>query len=423
MPPRLPAATGFRSHRPGSNPLARFLRARSRRQKSALAGASLLAVLLALAIITPVAAAEFVSGDSPRIPVATTLDDDLYIAGNDATIAGTIAGDALVACRLLDMSGTIERSLAVAAQDVDLSGSVGHAVRAAGNEIRISGTIGGDLVVAGARVIIESSATVSGDLIAASDVEMRGQVGGDVRATGNAIEINGPVGGDVELTSDDILIGADADLAGDVTYTSNDDAVVANQAQIAGSVERNTPDSGSINNATDFGGGAIGELFRLLAALVAGLVVILLMPRAAVSVAESVRRRTGPTLLLGLILLFAIPLGAVLLMVTVIGIPIGIIALTVMVIVLYLSQVFVGTAIGRLILPESWGDGGRGFNLLAMALGVILLGALRLIPIPVFGFVVAALTALLGLGAVFIGLRRRPVAVLPASNQGGVATY
>jgi hypothetical protein len=94
-----------------------------------------------------------------------------------------------------------------------------------------------------------------------------------------------------------------------------------------------------------------------------------------------------------------------------------------MLIVLYLSQVFVGTAIGRWILPDSWGDSGRGFNLLAMALGVILLGALRLIPVPAVGFIIAAITALLGLGAVFIGLRRRPTPVLPTPDQRGVAYY
>lgn len=423
MPRQLPTATGLPSTSPRPSKLRRAFQNRSRRQKIVMLTTSFLAFVMALAIITPAAAAEFVSGDNPRIPASRTLDDDVYMAGNDATIAGTVNGDALVACRDLNMSGTIEQSLMVAAQDIEISGSVGRAVRAAGNEIRVSGTIGGDLVAAGSRVVVESGAVITGDIISAADLEMLGEVGGDIRATGDSIRIDGPVRGDVDLTSDNIVLGQNADLAGDFTYTSNDDAAVADQAQIAGITEQQSPDSRSLDNATDVGNGAIFELFRLLAALVAGLVVILVMPRATVSVAESIQQRAGPSLLLGLILLVAIPITAIVLMVTVIGIPIGIISLAVMMIVLYLSQVFVGTAIGRWVLPDSWGDRGRGFNLLAMALGVILLGALRLIPVPAVGFVIAALTALLGLGAVFIGLRRRPAPMLPNPDQRGAAYY
>ncbi|HEV2109054.1 MAG TPA: hypothetical protein VGR16_12390 [Thermomicrobiales bacterium] len=401
------------------------VRRRSRGRNAALLGTSFLAMLMALAIITPVAAAEFVTGDTPRIPASRTLDDDLYLAGDQAIIAGTINGDALVVSRNLDFSGTVERSLAVAANEVVISGNVGHAVRAAANELRITeqATIGGDLVAFASTIVIEPGVVITGDLIAAGNVEMLGEVGGDLRVTGDAVVIDGPVGGDVRLTSDAIELGPGARVDGDLQYTSDTEADVDAQAQIAGAVEREEPGSRSLDDAAGgIGGGAIGELFRLLAALVAGLVVILVMPRATVAVAESVRRRTGPSLLLGLILLIAIPVMTIVLMVTVIGIPIGLITLATYLILLYLSQVFVGTAIGRWILPHSWGDGGRGFNLLAMALGVILLGALRLIPIPAVDILIAAATAILGLGAVFVGLRR-PTPALPVHGQQGAAYY
>lgn len=425
MPRGLPSGTGTYSRYSPRNVSKRRGRRHARRQTIALVGSSVLALLLALIVVTPVAAAEFVTGDNPRIPASRTLDDDLYLAGDQAVIAGTINGDALVASRNLDLSGTVERSLAVAANEVVISGNVGHAVRAAVNELRITeqATIGGDLVAFASTIVIEPGVVITGDLIAAGNVEMRGEVGGDLRVTGDTVVIDGPVGGDVRPTSDTIELGPNARVAGDFQYTSDTEADVDAQAQIAGAVEREEPGSRSLDDAAGVGGGAIGELFRLLAALVAGLVVILVMPRATVAVAESVRRRTGPSLLLGLILLFAIPVMTIILMVTVIGIPIGLITLATYLILLYLSQVFVGTAIGRWILPNSWGDGGRGFNLLAMALGVILLGAVRLIPIPAVDILIAAATAILGLGAVFVGLRRRPTPALPVHGQQGPAYY
>jgi cytoskeletal protein CcmA (bactofilin family) len=398
-------------------------RHRSRRQVVVLTATSFLAMLTALAIIAPVAAAEFVTGDNPRIPASTTLDDDLYLAGDQAIIAGTVTGDALVASRNLDLSGTVERSLAVAANEAVISGDVGHAVRAAVNELRITGNVGGDLVAFASSIVVEPGATIAGDLIAAGgDVDMQGEVGGDLRLSAGTVFINGPVDGDVDVTVDNLELGPQARVTGDLEYASDSEADIDPQAQVTGNIDREDPEARSLDNAAgSVGGGAIGELFRLLAALVAGLVVVLVMPRATVSVAESVRRRTGPSILLGLILLFAVPIATIILMVTVIGIPIGLISLATYLILLYLSQVFVGTAIGRWILPRSWGDDGRGFNLLAMALGVILLGALRLVPVPTVDFLIAAVTAMLGLGAVFIGMRRRPSPAIPPYSQSGRA--
>jgi hypothetical protein len=90
----------------------------------------------------------------------------------------------------------------------------------------------------------------------------------------------------------------------------------------------------------------------------------------------------------------------VLLLATVIGIPAGLIVLGVYLVALYLTQVIVGMAIGRYILPNGWNDGSRGFHLLAMAIGVILIGGLRFVPLPyVHGLLMLAITVW-GLGAV-----------------------
>jgi hypothetical protein len=95
------------------------------------------------------------------------------------------------------------------------------------------------------------------------------------------------------------------------------------------------------------------------------------------------------------------------LLVTVIGIPIALIGVAMFFVALYLSQVWVGTAIGRFILPDTWGNFGRGYNLLAMVLGVIIIAGLRAIPVPYVGWIVTALVTILGLGALVVGLSRR----------------
>ena len=74
---------------------------------------------------------------------------------------------------------------------------------------------------------------------------------------------------------------------------------------------------------------------------------------------------------------------------------------------LYLSQVFIGLALGRFILPDRWGDLGRGYNLLAMTIGVIILFAPRFIPLPFLDPAISVVVALLGLGAAMVGVTMR----------------
>jgi hypothetical protein len=66
---------------------------------------------------------------------------------------------------------------------------------------------------------------------------------------------------------------------------------------------------------------------------------------------------------------------------------------------LYLSQVFAGLAIGRYLMPRSWRDGSRGYLLLAMTLGVIIIAAIRMAPVPFLGPVVTAIVTFWGFGA------------------------
>jgi hypothetical protein len=127
-------------------------------------------------------------------------------------------------------------------------------------------------------------------------------------------------------------------------------------------------------------------------------------------VANGVRHRPLGSIGIGLLVAIFAPILIVILLFTVIGWPIMLILLAAYLTALYLSQVFVGLAIGRFILPNSWGDDGRGFNLLAMTLGVLILSGLRLIPFPFVSWAIATITAIVGLGAIVLGPRwRRPV--------------
>jgi hypothetical protein len=70
-----------------------------------------------------------------------------------------------------------------------------------------------------------------------------------------------------------------------------------------------------------------------------------------------------------------------------------------------LSQVFVGLALGRVVLPATWKEHTRGYNILAMAMGMILIGVVRSLPFPYISSAIAIFSAVLAVGAVIMALR------------------
>jgi len=368
--------------------------------------------VIALAIFPARAAvaAEFRSGDSVSVEASETVQDDLYLSGGTVEIAGTVTGDAVVTAGEVDVPGQVEGSLIVAAGTTEITGTIGRSVRAATGELTVSGNITGDLVVFSGRVTIEEGATIGGDLVVGSgDVVSRGSVGGDIRGSADELDISGPVAGNVRIDTDRLRLRSGAEIGGDLRYTSRNEARIADGATVRGATEHTRPQR--FYPGDSFAAWLGSAIFRLICALVAGLAVIVIMPRTAASIAEGIRQAPLASFLIGLVLFFLIPLAIVVLLVTLIGIPLALILLALYVIVLYLSQVFLGLALGRILLPGRWDTASRGYNLLAMTIGVIIIAGLRLLPVPFLSLVIAILTAVIGLGAVVVGLRRARRAV------------
>lgn len=378
--------------------------------------ALLVAVGATVLAVGSATAAEFRSGNSLTVPATETIDDDLYLTGGALDLLGNVTGDAILAGNDLRISGEVGGSVMAAVRRAELRGPIGRSVRIAGGEVIVFGPVGGDVVVFGGEVTIQPSAVVQGDVVATGGtVTVLGEVGGDVRGNADELVLDGRVGGDVRLNADEVHLLPQARVEGALRYRSRADAVVDPGAVVVGPTERREP---SRYLARDNLIGWLGSaILRLLFGLIAGVVLVLIMPRAAANVADGVRRAPLASLLIGLALLVLLPIALVLLLITVVGIPVALIGLAFYLSALYLSQVFVGLAIGRALLPAAWGEDGRGFNLLAMTIGVILLALLRLIPVPFVSGAIAALTAMFGLGAIVVGLRRARRRALFAGHE------
>lgn len=368
---------------------------RSRRLGLAAFGIILLVATLALPLLT---SAMTVRGDDTvTIPVGESIDDDLFVAANSFTLSGDVTMDVFVAARDINIDGDIGGSLNAAGSTVTIRGNVAGSVRVFSGTVTVSGTIGGDLVTFGGTATIEPDGVVRGDVsMQGGNLTTRGNVQGDVTGSVEQLSVAGPVGGDVSVRAGDLAIQPSGTIDGDLSYVSGSEADVATGATVSGTVDRKTVAPWGADGSAR--GRFFSPLVRTLWMLVAGVVIVALAPRLATALDENMRRPLA-ALVMGLIGLIAIPIIALVLAITIIGLPISLILVGLYLAGLYLSQYVVGQRIGTLILPSRWNDGSRGYLLLSMTIGVLLLSLLRYLPIPFVGTVVDLFVAIVGLGA------------------------
>lgn len=371
---------------------------RSRRLGLIAFGIILIVATLALPLL---ASATTVLGDSTvTIPATDTIDDDLVVTADSFVLDGDAELDVLAFARDVEINGNVGGSVNVAASSVTIRGHVDGSVRIAAGTVTIDGTVNGDVVVVGGTATVDPGGVLRGSLtMHGGTLTTRGTVSGDVTGTMERLTIDGPIRGDVNVRVSDLNVEPSAAVTGNLTYVSGSDADVSNDATVSGTIERETIAPWGIDGS--FRGRFFSPLVRTLWMLVAGAAVIAFAPRLASALDRNMRRPLA-LFIAGAVALIAIPALALALAISVVGLPASLILIALYLIALYLSQYVVGQRLGTLILPNGWNDGSRGFLLLSMTIGVLLLSLLRYLPIPFVGSVIDLIITVGGLGAMVL---------------------
>jgi len=348
---------------------------------------SLLAILLMTFTAVTVLAFDTRYGDLVTVARGEVIDDDLYVGGETIIIDGIINGDLIAAGRTIMINGTVNGSIFAAGGTININGEVTHAVRILGETLNISDTIGGDLLVAGSKLIMASTAEIGGDLLL---------------GVGSA-RIEGLIKGDINGGVESLTIAPTASIQGRLTYFSENEANIQSGAQIGGMI---THELYIVKESltAGIGLGLWWKVIGFLMTLVLGIVIILLAPKRVKAVTESIRTRPWASLGWGALILVATPIAAGIVCITIIGLPVGLITLTLYIIAIYLTQLFAGLLIGQLIIGAFRRVETKAALVGALALGLAILSLLRLIPY--LDFLIGLATVLFGLGAIFVSERK-----------------
>ena len=376
---------------------AMFFRRRIRRGSAlALVFAGLCTVL---AMPQGASATEFRKGDSVRVEKDEIIKGDAYLSGARVRVDGTIDGDLIVFCQSLDVAGHVTGDILTFSQSARISGQVDGNMRGANNNLTITGTIAKNLMIFEETLTIEPSAKIGGSLTSFQEgLSMEGSVGRDALLFFAHGSLGGKIGGGVRAKGDSLVISSSAVIEGPVKFEGHKQPEVSASAKLASPV-----DFKQMEKKEDYREGRyyVWQVIWVAAFILFGLVLFALMPKFAQDAVKSAEQY-GASAGLGVLVMFGVPIAAVIACITVVGLFIGISTLFLWYASLYFAQIIVGAVVGQWLMgrtSELWPLIGR------MAVGIAIVRLCTTIP-HAGGWVKFA-AMLWGIGAISLAVYRR----------------
>jgi len=402
-------------------------------KKKAFVRYMLTAVMVILLTCVTANGSVFQGEDNVHISRLDFVDDDLYAAGNEVVVDGTITGDLMAAGYHSTVNGEVGGSANFLSRFIDHTGKVSGSLRSCGERLILSGYVGGSLLAAGNEVSFSEGAVVERDVsVAGNDISLAGVIKGNVSAAGNTIRISGLVEGDVELRAQRITIAPPAVIRGNITYTSDEEdaLTILEDVTILGEISWNEREVSE--EAEDEDSSILTTLVldtsTLLAAFLFGIIIIKLFPRYVQESVDQLKGRFSVSLAAGLLVALVTIACIVALFLTLTGVLVGNILLeegqaiagaitliisTLMVpissfgsvsggILFYSGKIIIGFWIGMFLIGLIKSDA-RPLSRTSLLLGLILLTIIC--AIPYLGIAIAVLLALTGAGAILLGIR------------------
>ncbi|MCL6629194.1 MAG: hypothetical protein K6U00_06315, partial [Armatimonadetes bacterium] len=310
---------------------------------------------------------------------------------------GAVENDLMAVGGQVSLPGSVAQSASVAGGSVNVTGKVSGNLRAAGGTIDLSGVSDSNVSLVGGTINLVSNARIARDLsLAAGQATISGTVGGNLFAKGGQVTVNGRVRGNAKIAADRVIIGSGAVIDGDLIYSSPRKAEIASGARITGiTIYQPQP----MPEKREAGGFKFGMwLLSFLMLFLVGVVLTALTPALITGVADRLARPLWMSLLIGFALLIGIPVVVIISMITIIGIPLALILLAVYLISVYISRLFVGIAIGRLLFAKLGKPSLSPY--LSLLVGLLILWIL--IGIPYIGWFVHLVALITGLGGLAV---------------------
>jgi len=303
-----------------------------------------------------VSAAEFIfPGKEGGSVVINEELENVYTAGNMVSVNSNIKKGLYAAGNTININADIDGTFATLGGTIAIKGDVSGTMHAGGGSVFIDGAIGEDLFVAGGDITLTETSSIAGDLIAgAGQITINGPIGGNILLAGEEVVINSKVAGNVKIKADKLELGDNAEIAGNLEYTSKEKAEI-DESKVLGEVifhqKETEVKAGPIGwPKALFGFLTLFFFLKLLAAITVGLIFVYLLKRFTEEVVRQSLQKFWPSLGIGFGSLILVPVACIILAISVIGLWVAGILGVLYVLLLILSLVFASIILGTWLM-------------------------------------------------------------------------
>jgi len=391
----------------------------------------LITIISILILVTMSGAAEFSYEENIHISNLHRIDDDLYGWGSNITIDGLVEGDLNVGGYTVNINGQIKNSADVFAFKLHHTGKIGGTLKGFVNSSIIDGYIGRSLLLASNEIRIGKDAFIEKDVyLLGNIIYFDGTCKEDAVIRGENIYITGIINGDLTVYGNKINILAPAIIKGNLTYTSEKEAKIEldEGVTIVGETTWKVPEKDKKDESTVQLTSLILGLSKLLAALLFGMILMYVASKYTIETVNQLRKKfivsAATGLLSLLIFIFSIivliisvtcviaglalisgdlaPLGAIVLVLSILMVPITSFVTVSGGVLFYSGKIVMALVLGyyliRIFKPQV-----AYISKIQLLLGLVIL--FLVFSIPYVGLVLYIIISIIGAGGIVLGIR------------------
>lgn len=335
------------------------------------------------------------------LPIAIHAQSE-KISGNFFKIADTVEinqeveGDVMVLAGTLTINAKVGGDVLAIAENMEINADIGGDLRVAAKNLDINAKVAKNTNVLAASASVGKVAELGKDIyISSREFKTNGAIGGNLKGNFTNAEIGGNINGNADITLEEygkLVIYPDSSI-GNLRYRAKEPTQIPAATIIKGGVEYNElpSEAEKINY--------FGKIISLFSMIALGMAILFLDKKNTISTAKEIISHPNKSFFYGLLYFLAMPIVAILLMFTIIGMPIALILLAIYAILIYVSQVIAGIALGTAA------TGKKLDRLWSMILGLTVL--IILASLPWIGGAFRVFAILIGMGGIINVKKRR----------------
>ena len=162
------------------------------------------------------------TGDQYELPTNQAIVGNFTAVSDTVVQSGQVEGDSSLFGNQVTLIGKTNGDVLAAGLMATIDGIVTGDVRVVAGRTIVSGSIAGDVHVFGGSLDVLSSANIGGDiLLYTSLANVAGTIAGNVLGSSDFLTVNGSVDGGLDVHTEQLHLGKQAIIGGDVRYTSH----------------------------------------------------------------------------------------------------------------------------------------------------------------------------------------------------------